>query len=248
MQSITDYLQPNPYPGRGIILGLTPDGKQAVLAYFIMGRSENSRNRVFVSKGIELRTKAHDPAKLADPSLVIYTALRQWGKHIIITNGDQTESIYEGFYQSNSFEESLRTRKYEPDAPNYTPRISGLLTIERGKLSYKLSILKKGAGEDCQRFFYEYDEPRPGQGHIIHTYLGDGSPLPSFCGEPVGLPTNNDIEAFTQELWAALDAENRVALHVRYIDLEEYRGHSRTLDRFGGNGAGGFALVSGQDK
>ena len=233
MQTITSYLKGNSYPGRGIILGLTPDGTKAVLAYFIMGRSENSRNRVFVDTGLELKTQAHDPAKLADPSLVIYTALRRFENRIIITNGDQTDTIYEAFCRGESFEQALHCRCYEPDSPHLTPRISGLVTVEAGALAYKLSILKKGAGEDCLRFFYDYAQPRPGQGHIIHTYMGDGNPLPCFSGEPPCLHTSGDVGAFTQELWAALDAENRVALHVRYIDLVNSPAmDSRNLDRF----------------
>jgi len=233
--TITDYLSGNPYPGRGIFLGLTPNGNQAVLAYFIMGRSENSRNRVFVLDGADLKTDAYDPAKLADPSLVIYTALRLFEDHFIVTNGDQTDTIYETMKHGGSFEHALYTRAYEPDAPHFTPRISGLITIADNHLQYKLSILKKGNGEDCQRFFYGYAEPRAGEGHIIHTYMGDGSPLPCFNGEPVCLNTDNDIEVFTQELWAALDKENRVALHVRYHDIKHSgSGQSCTVDRFSG--------------
>jgi hypothetical protein len=233
MQTITNYLHGNSYPGRGIILGLTPDETRAVLAYFIMGRSENSRNRVFVDTDLELKTKAHDPAKLADPSLVIYTALRVFEDCVIVTNGDQTDTIYEALRRDESFEQALHNRIYEPDAPHFTPRISGLAIIDEGKLDYRLSILKKGSGENCLRFFYDYAQPRPGEGHIIHTYMGDGNPLPSFTGKPPCLHTSDDIDAFTQELWAALDAENRVALHVRYIDLDDYpTSQSRNLDRF----------------
>ncbi|MCL2496703.1 MAG: IMP cyclohydrolase [Clostridiales bacterium] len=237
MLTITDYLKQNPYPGRGILLGLTPDGSQAVLAYFIMGRSENSRNRVFVeSEDFKLKTEAHDPTKLTDPSLVIYTALSLLDNRVIVTNGDQTDTIHEILRQGGSFEQALHTRSYEPDSPHFTPRISGLITIVKNRLQYKLSILKKGNGEDCQRFFYDYMEPQPGESHIIHTYLGDGSPLPCFAGEPVSLATHNDIGSFTEELWAALDKDNRVALHVRYINIENYPvKQSRMLDRFNDN-------------
>lgn len=235
MLSITDYLKPNPYPGRGIMLGLTPNGSEAVLAYFIMGRSENSRNRVFEEQNFTLKTQAHDPAKLADPTLVIYTALRLFENRVIVTNGDQTDTIYEALRQGASFEQALHSRCYEPDAPHFTPRISGLITVEDGRLQYKLSILKKGNGDDCQRFFYDYAQPRSGEGHIIHTYMGDKNPLPCFSGEPPCLYTSNNIEYFTQELWETLDAENRVALHVRYIGLKEYpQSRSLTLSRFGG--------------
>jgi hypothetical protein len=202
-----------------------------------MGRSENSRNRVFVTDELGgLKTQAHDPAKLADPSLVIYTVLRMFENRVIVTNGDQTDTVYEAFCRGESFEQALHSRCYEPDAPHFTPRISGLMAVESGALAYKLSILKKGHSEDCLRFFYDYAQPQPGKGHIIHTYMGDGSPLPCFAGEPVALSVDNDIDAFTQELWAALDEENRVALHVRYIDLGNYPVmKSLTLDRFGGS-------------
>ncbi|MCL1906235.1 MAG: IMP cyclohydrolase [Clostridiales bacterium] len=236
MLSAADYLKPNPYPGRGIMLGLTPDGTKAVLAYFIMGRSENSRNRVFAEEPLQLKTQAHDPAKLADPSLVIYTALKVLENRVIVTNGDQTDTIYEALRGGNSFEQALQSRCYEPDSPHFTPRISGLMTIEEGRLKYKLSILKKGGKDDCRRFFFDYAEPRPGEGHIIHTYMGDGYPLPCFSGEPVSLTTRDGINDFTEELWEALDGDNRVALYVRYTDLTEYpRAQSKTIDRFGGN-------------
>lgn len=235
MPSITDYLKPNPYPGRGIMLGLTPRGSEAVLVYFLLGRSENSRNRIFVEEDSTLKTQAHDPTKITDPTLVIYTALRVFENRIIITNGDHTDSIYNALSRGTSFRQALRSRCYEPDTPHFTPRVSGIITVETGLLHYKLSILKKGAGDDCQRFFYEYAEPRPGEGHLIHTYMGDGNPLPTFFGEPVCLPTNNDINGFANELWEALDAENRVALHVRYISLKEYpQMQTITYNRFGG--------------
>ena len=233
MLTIADYLKGNPYPGRGVMLGLTPNGQEAVLAYFIMGRSENSRNRVFVEEGCDLRTAAQDPAKLGDPALIIYRPLRVYANHTIITNGDQTDTVFAALSRQVSFEEALRTRGYEPDAPHFTPRVSGLLSIAEGRLQYKLSLIKKGSEQDTLRFFYEYAEAQPGEAHLLHTYLGDGSPLPSFAGDPIRVPTRDDLAAFTQELWAALDADNRVALHVRYIDLKDYQViHSRTLDRF----------------
>jgi IMP cyclohydrolase len=247
MLTIIDYLHGNSYPGRGIFLGLTPDSKQAVLAYFIMGRSENSRNRVFVEEKFELKTQAHDPAKLSDPSLVIYTALRLFENRVIISNGDQTDAIYEAFSRGRSFEEALHNCSYEPDAPHFTPRISGLLAIEAGCLQYKLSILKKGIGEDCLRFFYDYAEPRAGEGHIIHTYMGAGHPLPCFAGEPPALSTNDDINAFSQELWAALDKKNRVAAHIRYIDITAEYPNAQwcTIDRFNDEKAGKYGVVYG---
>jgi hypothetical protein len=220
------------------MLGLTPDGRQAVLVYFLTGRSENSRNRVFADEGPLLKTRAQDPAKLSDPTLVIYTALRVFENKIVVTNGDHTDSICEGFRRGGSFEQVMHSRCYEPDAPHFTPRISGLITVEESRLHYKFSILKKGNGADCQRFFYYYTEPRPGEGHLLHTYMGDGDPLPVFRGEPFCLPTGDDIDDFARELWASLDEENRVALHVRYISLGEYpRMRSLTLDRFGGRAA-----------
>ena len=235
MLSITTYLSSNPYPGRGIMLGLTPDGSEAVLAYFLLGRSENSRNRIFVEEDSTLKTQAHDPTKITDPTLVIYTALRVFENRVIVTNGDHTDSIYTAFDRGASFRQALRSRCYEPDAPHFTPRISGIITVEEGHLQYKFGILKKGGGDDCQRFFYEYAEPRSGEGHLIHTYMGDGTPLPCFSGEPVCLPTNNDINGFANELWETLDADKRVALHVRYISLDKYpQTRSLTLDRFGG--------------
>ncbi|MCL1816098.1 MAG: IMP cyclohydrolase [Clostridiales bacterium] len=235
MQNITDYLKPNPYPGRGIMLGLTPDGAQAVLAYFLLGRSENSRNRVFVEEGSTLRTQAYDTTKLTDPTLVIYTAIRVFENHVIVTNGDHTDSIYHALGRGISLRQALHSRCYEPDAPHFTARISGLVTIEEGRAHYKFGILKKGNGEDCQRFFYEYAEPQPGEGHFIHTYMGDGNPLPCFFGEPVCLSTQNSINSFAQELWETLDADNRVALHVRYISLQQYpQTRTLTINRFGG--------------
>ena len=235
MLTTTDYLRENSYPGRGIFFGLTPEGSRAVLAYFIMGRSENSRNRIFAEKDLILKTQAHDPAQLTDPTLVIYTALRMYANHIIVSNGDQTDTIYETLRQGGSFQQALHSRCYEPDAPHFTPRISGLITILAGRLHYSLSILKKGAGDDCLRFFYDYATPRPGEGHIIHTYMGDGNPLPCFTGEPPLLPTSGNINDFAEELWAALDEENRVALHTRYIDLANYPlMQTITHDRFAG--------------
>ncbi|MCL1976119.1 MAG: IMP cyclohydrolase [Firmicutes bacterium] len=233
MLSVTEYLKPNPYPGRGIILGLTPSGDAAVVAYFLLGRSENSRNRVFVEENSNLKTHAHDITKLTDPSLIIYTALRVLDNRVIVTNGDHTDTIYETLHQGGSFEQVMNSRCYEPDSPHFTPRISGLLSIESKRAQYKLSILKKGNGDDCLRFLYNYLEPQPGEGHILHTYMGDNHPLPCFSGEPVCLITNDDIDGFTNELWEALDERNRVALHVRYINLAEFsKMKTRTLSRF----------------
>ena len=212
-------LRGNPYPGRGIVLGRSPDGNKAVIAYFIMGRSENSRNRVFVETPDGIRTQAHDPSKMTDPSLIIYAPVRVFGSATVVTNGDQTDTIREGLAAGRSFAEALRTRTFEPDKPNYTPRISGLVDKDGG---YTLSILKSADGNpaSCRRYFFEYGDPLAGQGHYIHTYMGDGDPLPSFEGEPeqVAIPCDTP-EALADLVWDSLNADNKVSLFVRYIDL-----------------------------
>ena len=212
-------LRGNPYPGRGIVLGRSPDGNKAVIAYFIMGRSENSRNRVFVETPDGIRTQAHDPSKMTDPSLIIYAPVRVFGSATVVTNGDQTDTIREGLAAGRSFAEALRKRTFEPDKPNYTPRISGLVDKDGG---YTLSILKSADGNpaSCRRYFFEYGDPLAGQGHYIHTYMGDGDPLPSFEGEPeqVAIPCDTP-EALADLVWDSLNADNKVSLFVRYIDL-----------------------------
>lgn len=220
-QNLPNLLQNNPYPGRGITLGCTPAGKGVIL-YFIMGRSENSRNRVFTEKDGGIITEAADPAKLQDPSLIIYAPVRKLEKQTIVTNGDQTDTIYGCLEGGISFEDALRTRTFEPDAPNYTPRISGLLTQDWEGFIYKLSILKSanGNGDSAQRFFYDYVQPVAGEGHFIHTYEQDGDPLPSFVGEPVLLDIPEDVEAFGKSVWQALNEENKVSLFVRQIDKD----------------------------
>lgn len=222
MLSIEQELKGNAYPGRGIILGKSPDGKKAVAAYFIMGRSENSRNRVFVEDGEGIRTQAYDPTKLTDPSLIIYAPVRVLGNKTIVTNGDQTDTIYEGMDRQLTFEQSLRTREFEPDAPNYTPRISGIMHVENGSYNYAMSILKSSDGDPsgCNRYTFAYENPKAGEGHFIHTYMHDGDPLPSFEGEPKRIAVPDDIEAFTNLLWNSLNEENKVSLFVRYIDIE----------------------------
>ena len=222
MLSIEKELQGNAYPGRGIIIGKTPDGKKAVTAYFIMGRSENSRNRVFVEEGRGICTQAFDPSKLTDPSLIIYAPVRVLGNKTIVTNGDQTDTIYEGMDKQLTFEQSLRCREFEPDAPNYTPRISGVLHIENGNYSYAMSILKSDNGnpEACNRYTFAYENAIAGEGHFIHTYKCDGNPLPSFEGEPKRIGILDDMEQFTEMLWNSLNEENKVSLFVRYIDIE----------------------------
>ena len=222
MLSIEQELKGNSYPGRGIIIGKTPDGKKAVTAYFIMGRSENSRNRIFVEDGQGIRTQAFDESKLTDPSLIIYAPVRVLGNKTIVTNGDQTDTIYEGMDRQLTFEQSLRSREFEPDAPNYTPRISGILHIENGNYNYAMSILKSdnGCPDSCQRFTFAYNNPAAGEGHFIHTYKCDGTPLPSFEGEPKRIAVTDDIDGFTNLLWESLNEDNKVSLFVRYIDIE----------------------------
>ena len=214
-------LDMNTYPGRGIVIGRSADGKYAVTAYFIMGRSSNSRNRVFVEDGDGIRTKAFDESKLEDPSLIIYAPVRVFNNTTIVTNGDQTDTIYDGLKDGLTFEQSLRSREFEPDAPNYTPRISGIMNIESGKYTYALSILKSDNGnpEECNRFTFTYDNPLAGEGHFIHTYMKDGSPLPSFEGEPKFVAIEGDIETFSKKLWESLNLDNKVSLFVRYIDI-----------------------------
>ncbi len=219
--SLAQELSTNAYPGRGIIIGRTPDGKKAVTAYFIMGRSANSRNRIFVEDGDGIRTQAYDPSKLEDPSLIIYAPVRVLGNKTIVTNGDQTDTIYEGMDRQMTFEQSLRSRTFEPDAPNYTPRISGILHIESSTYNYALSILKSNRGDpdSCQRFTFAYEHPKAGEGHFIHTYQQDGNPLPSYEGEPKLVSIPDDIDAFTKLLWTNLNEDNKVSLFVRYIDI-----------------------------
>lgn len=222
MLSIEKELKENAYPGRGIIIGKSKDGKSAVTAYFIMGRSENSRNRIFTRDGEGLRTEAFDPSKLVDPSLIIYSPVRVLGNKTIVTNGDQTDTIYELMNNQQTFEQALRTREFEPDAPNYTPRISGIIKLKDDKtFNYAMSILKSANGnpDSCQRYTFSYSTPVNGEGHFIHTYKGDGNPLPSFEGEPKLISIPDDIEEFTSLLWESLNEDNKVSLFVRYIDL-----------------------------
>ncbi len=233
MLNIEKELQNNPYPGRGIILGKSQDGRKAVTAYFIMGRSENSRNRIFVEEGEGIRTQAFDPSKLTDPSLIIYAPVRVLENKTIVTNGDQTDTIYEGIKKQLTFEQSLRSREFEPDGPNFTPRISGIMQIENGKYDYALSILKSRQGnpQSCQRFTYTYENPAAGEGHFIHTYNKNESPLPSFEGEPKWISIPDDINRFTDILWKNLNEENKVSLFVRYIDIASGTYETRILNK-----------------
>jgi len=219
--SLEKELKENAYPGRGIVIGKSKNGKYAVTAYFIMGRSENSRNRVFVEDGEGIRTQAFDPSKLSDPSLIIYAPVRVLGNKTIVTNGDQTDTIYELMDKQQTFEQALRTREFEPDAPNYTPRISGIMHVENGTFNYAMSILKSnnGNGDACNRFTYAYNNPIAGEGRFIHTYMCDGNPLPSFEGEPKVVEVPDDMDAFANMLWSSLNEDNKVSLFVRYIDI-----------------------------
>lgn len=216
-------LTKNPYPGRGIVIGRTEDGKKAVTAYFIMGRSVNSRNRVFIEDGSGIRTQAHDPSKMEDPHLIIYAPVRVLNNYTIVTNGDQTDTIYENMKNGQTFEQSLRSREYEDDAPNFTPRISGIMQIENGAYHYAMSILKSADGnpDSRLRYTYTYENPLSGEGRFIHTYKENLNPLPSFEGEPKRVEIGNyDIDTFTNNIWTALNDENKVSLFVRYIDIE----------------------------
>jgi len=221
MLDIKKELQQNSYPGRGIIIGKSADGTKAVTAYFIMGRGENSRNRVFVQEGQGIRTQAFDPSKLVDPSLIIYAPVRVLGNKTIVTNGDQTDTIYDGMDKQLTFEQSLRCREFEPDCPNYTPRISGILKVADGKFNYAMSILKSNNGnpDSCNRFTFAYENPVAGEGRFIHTYKCDGNPLPSFEGEPKLISIPNDMDEFANDLWNSLNPDNKVSLFVRYIDI-----------------------------
>ena len=233
MLSLANELNSNTYPGRGIVIGKTKDGKKAVTAYFIMGRSNNSRNRVFVEDGEGIRTQAFDSSKLEDSSLIIYAPVKVLGNKTIITNGDQTDTIYEGMDKQLTFEQSLRSRKFEPDAPNYTPRISGIMHIENNKYNYAISILKSNNGNpnSCNRYTFAYENPIEGQGHFIHTYMHDGEVLPSFEGEPKLVDIDGDIDEFTNIIWSNLNEDNKVSLFVRFIDIKSGEYETRIINK-----------------
>ena len=232
-QSLAAELSSTTYPGRGIVIGQSQDGKYAVTAYFIMGRSVNSRNRVFVEDGQGIRTQAFDPSKLSDPSLIIYAPVRVLGKDTIVTNGDQTDTIYEGMKAGKSFEQSLRVRKFEPDEPNYTPRISGVMHIEDGQFEYAMSILKSNDGDPdcCNRYTFTYDNPKNGEGRFIHTYMQDGDPLPSFEGEPTKVDITGDIDSFTNLVCDNFNDDNKVSLFVRFIEIITCKTESRIVNK-----------------
>ncbi len=233
MISMKEELNRLSYPGRGIVLGMSEDGKHAAAAYFIMGRSTNSRNRIFVTEGEGIRTEAFDPSKMEDPSLIIYAPVRVLGQHTIVTNGDQTDTIYDGMAAGKTFEESLRCREFEPDAPNYTPRISGVIDVQDGKMCYALSILKSADGdpEICRRYTFTYDGAKAGEGHFIHTYQENAEPLPSFFGEPRQVDIKGDIDEYTDLLWKNLNEDNKVSLFVRFIDLADRTYETRIVNK-----------------
>ena len=230
---LSEILKRNPYPGRGIVIGLSGDGKYAVCGYFIMGRSVNSRNRVFIGEGEGIRTQAFDESLLSDPSLIIYAPVRVLDDYTIVTNGDQTDTVYENMKQGMSFEESLREREFEPDAPNYTPRISGLIRVKDGKYDFSMSILKSDNGDPspCLRNTFTYDNPKAGEGRFIHTYMEDGDPLPSFEGEPVRVDISGNIDEFTDTVWNSLNEDNKVSLFVRFIDIKTGKYETRIVNK-----------------
>jgi len=229
---LNKLLSENSYPGRGIVLGMDKTGENAVIAYFIMGRSVNSRNRIFVEKDGGIITKAFDESKMVDPSLIIYAPVRLFGDNQVVTNGDQTDTVVEYLRKGMTFEAALRTRCFEPDEPNYTPRISGMVVRENGKMTYKLSILKSDNGDPTapQRFFFEYT-PKAGIGHFIHTYKCDGNPIPSFEGEPEKVEIVGDIDEFTENVWNNLNEDNKVSLFVRYINVKTGEEQTRIVNK-----------------
>ena len=231
--NLKEELSGNTYPGRGIIIGKTPDGTKAVTAYFIMGRSSNSRNRVFVTEGEGIRTEAYDPSKLEDPSLIIYAPVRVLNEYTIVTNGDQTDTIFDGMAAGKSFEQSLRIREFEPDGPNYTPRISGVMQVKDGQFHYAMSILKSNNGNPsaCNRYTFTYENPVAGEGHFIHTYAQDINPLPSFEGEPKWVEIMDDMEEFTNMLWTNLNEDNKVSLFVRYIVIASGKYETKIINK-----------------
>lgn len=233
INEISELLAGNTYPGRGIMIGKTPDGKKAVTAYFIMGRSANSRNRIFTEKNGEVFTEPFDASKVEDPSLIIYAALRQFENKLIVTNGDQTDTIYDGLQEGLNFHKALVAREFEPDKPNFTPRISGMLTFDNNDFTYSMSILKSvdENGSACARYGFDYPSVN-GLGHFIHTYVCDGNPvIPTFRGEPERVAMLDDIDEFTEKLWNALDSNNRISLYVRYVDLETLNTENRLVNK-----------------
>ncbi len=232
IDEIGALLKDNTYPGRGIVIGKSEDGKKAVFAYFIMGRSENSRNRVFKEVDGNVFTEPFDYSKVEDPSLIIYAAIRNHENKMIVTNGDQTDTIYEFLKEGKCFKHALKTREFEPDFPNFTPRISGMLTFKENDFKYQMSILKSAdeKGSACNRYFYEY-APLNGLGHFIHTYVCDGNPIPTFQGEPERVKIPNSIDDFTNEIWTSLNESNKISLYVRYVDIESGVYENRMINK-----------------
>lgn len=232
ISQLNDLLSSNTYPGRGIIIGKTPDGKKAAVAYFIMGRSENSRNRIFVEQGDDMKTQAFDPSKMEDPSLIIYYPIRKLDNHLIVTNGDQTDTIYEGLKEGKAFAKALESREFEPDGPNWTPRISGMLDFSEENFTYQMSILKSADAEGtaCNRFTYSY-APLNGLGHFIHTYVRNGNPIPTFQGEPERVAIPDSIDEFTETIWNNLDEDNKISLYVRFVDLADGTVENRMINK-----------------
>ncbi len=229
---VRTLIEGNSYVGRGIIIGKSEDGTKACFAYFIMGRSVNSRNRIFVEKGDEVVIYPFDESKVEDPSLIIYSPVRKIGNHVIVTNGNQTDTVYDAVKAGGTFSAALATREFEPDGPNFTPRISGMLTFENNDFTYEMSILKSidEQGSDCCRYTYSYPS-KAGLGHFIHTYICDGNPIPTFCGEPERVSIPNDIDEFKSEIWNSLDSENKISLYVRYIDLNTGEAQNRMINK-----------------
>ena len=232
LNNLPQLIRDNTYVGRGIVIGKTQDGTRALVAYFIMGRSANSRNRVFTLEDGVLYTRPFDESKVQDPSLIIYAALRERGNHLIVTNGNQTDTVYEGLRKGLSFAESLSSREFEPDAPNFTPRISGMLTFGKGNFTYQMNILKSAdaEGSACSRFTFDYPA-LPGVGHFLHTYVCDGNPIPTFQGEPERVEIGNDIGEFTDSLWEALNADNKISLYVRTVDLSTGKTEEKLINK-----------------
>lgn len=233
IDNIGELIRPNPYVGRGIVIGKTADSKRAAIAYFIMGRSENSRNRVFVEEGDTVMIHPFDASRVEDPSLIIYAPIRVYENKLIVTNGDQTDTVYEALKKGEGFATALTRRAFEPDAPNFTPRISGMLTFAAKDFTYEMSILKSAdeCGTACNRYTFSY-AALPGLGHFIHTYVTDGNPIPTFMGEPERVAIPNDIDEMTETVWNNLNENNRISLYVRYVDLESGKYERRLINRY----------------
>ena len=232
INTIEELIEGNSYVGRGIIIGKTPDGSKAVAAYFIMGRSANSRNRIFTERGGAVYTEPFDASKVEDPSLIIYAAIREYENNLIVTNGDQTDTIYDGMESGIGFCKALSTREFEPDAPNLTPRISGMLTFDEGDFTYIMSILKSidPEGSACARYSFDYPA-KAGLGHFLHTYVCDGDPIPTFRGEPERIAIPDSIDELTERVWNALDSDNKISLYVRTVDLSTGEVENRLINK-----------------